>query len=76
MTLRTSDLGDDALVNTRDAAAFLCIRPTTLNWYRSHGGGPTFVKVGRAVRYRLSDLRAYVQTVEPRARMSHVGEEK
>lgn len=64
MSIQFADLGDDALVNTNDAAVLLCIRPTTLVWYRSHGGGPTFVRVGRAVRYRIADLKAYIRTYE------------
>lgn len=54
-------LPDDVLVNSAEAAAFLCIKPNSLNWYRCHGGGPKYVHVGsKAVRYRLGDLRAYL----------------
>lgn len=32
----------------------------TLNWWRVKGRGPTFVKIGRRVFYRQSDLDAFI----------------
>ena len=40
----------------REAAAFLAVSPRTLQGWRSKGGGPAFIKMGRSVRYRASDL--------------------
>ncbi len=52
----------DPLMDTHDAAEFLAISYNTLVWYRCHGGGPDYVKLGaRLVRYRVSDLLAYIK---------------
>jgi predicted DNA-binding transcriptional regulator AlpA len=32
----------------------------TMKRWRAEGNGPTYVKIGRDVRYRLSDLEAYI----------------
>ena len=44
----------------KQAAEFLCLQKCTLESWAVKGGGPAFVKFGRAVRYRISDLEAYV----------------
>ena len=44
------------VLTTAEAAAYLRCSPKTLNTWRSRGGGPPFVKVGAAVRYRRSTL--------------------
>lgn len=49
------------LLSTREAARFLTARPNTLEIWRIQGHGPRFVKIGRMVRYRLSDLEAFVE---------------
>ncbi len=43
------------------------ISPRTLQRWRLEGVGPTFVKLGRLVRYRQSDLEAFL---DERARTS------
>lgn len=43
-------------IDTADAAARLGVETATLDNWRWSGRGPAFVKVGRLVRYRLSDL--------------------
>jgi predicted DNA-binding transcriptional regulator AlpA len=48
------------LLNTPDAAQFLDLRPGTLEVWRTYGKGPKFVKIGRAVKYRLQDLEDYL----------------
>ena len=56
-------LDDDALVDVREAAAVVGLKPASLNWYRSNApsSGPRHVRVAsRAVRYRMGDLRAYI----------------
>lgn len=51
----------DQLLTTREAAAFLRLRPGTIENYRYAGEGPRFVRVGRrAVRYRVTDLEAWM----------------
>lgn len=44
-----------------EAAAFLQVKPSTLQQWRWSGRGPLFVKVGRLVRYRRADLEAFMQ---------------
>lgn len=47
------------VVDTREAAAIVGLTPSTLVTFRSRGGGPPYCKIGRAVRYRVADLRAW-----------------
>jgi len=47
-------------VKTHDAARLLDLSPRTLEKYRSHGGGPTFRKLGGRVVYAIEDLYAWV----------------
>lgn len=50
----------DPLVDTRQAAALLCIDEGTLaNWRCSKRYDLPFVKVGNRVRYRMSDIEAF-----------------
>lgn len=46
-------------LRTAQAAARLGLQPSTLEKWRSTGGGPLFVKLGRAVRYRMADLDVF-----------------
>jgi|GEM_PF-5907420 len=48
------------LLSTAEAATFLCLRPCTLEKWRTTGGGPTYVQLGGAVRYRLTALEDFV----------------
>lgn len=56
------------LFDTEQAAAYLGCAISTLEWYRFDGRGPAYYKTGRRVRYKLSDLDAYMEAgrVEPR----------
>ena len=59
---------DDLLLMRDEAAEFLRMKAQTLAvWACRQSGGPPYVKIGRAVRYRLSDLQRFVeqQTVHP-----------
>jgi excisionase family DNA binding protein len=49
-----------ALLTTEQAAAKLGLGTNTLEKYRVFGTGPTFVKLGRSVRYAESDLDEWV----------------
>ena len=51
-----------AVLTTRQAAQYLGLAVSTLNKWRCHGGGPEFLKLGRAVRYRQDDLDAFLET--------------
>lgn len=51
------------LKDEKEAAKFLDVSPGTLQVWRSTRRYPLpFVKIGRKVRYRLSDLQAFVQS--------------
>jgi predicted DNA-binding transcriptional regulator AlpA len=49
-----------ALLDTRQAAERCKLSPRTLEKRRRLGGGPAFVRLGRAVRYRVEDLEAWI----------------
>ena len=46
----------DALFRSPQAAEYLTLSKQTLDLWRCQGRGPQFLKVGRAVCYRRSDL--------------------
>ncbi len=67
-------LPDEALVTAQEAAEVLRIKYTTLAFYRCHGGGPEFVRVGtKVVRYRMGALREYAKGQPMGAGMRRVG---
>ena len=50
------------LLTRGEAAQFLCMRPQTLAVWAMEGRHLPVVKIGsRMVRYKLADLRAYVE---------------
>jgi hypothetical protein len=49
----------DPMLDTPAAARELGLAPQTLCNKRSRGGGPPFVKLDGAVRYRLADLERW-----------------
>ena len=52
----------DRLLDSRSTAAYLGVHPMTLSKWRAEHEGPTHLKIGKAVRYRLSDLVAWLET--------------
>ena len=55
----------DKLLTTEEAAEILNIKRYTLICWRSKNTrviGPAYIKVGRSVRYRVSDIEAWVET--------------
>jgi predicted DNA-binding transcriptional regulator AlpA len=50
----------DEIMDTKAAAAYLKLSRQRLEIWRSAGGGPQYVKTGRAVRYRKSDLDGFL----------------
>ena len=48
------------LLNTAQAAAFLAMHPQWLEHARLDGRGPHVTRIGRIVRYRMSDLEAFL----------------
>ena len=56
------------LLDVRNAAAALDVKPQTLAVWRASGRYPLpFIKVGRSVRYRAADLQKFLEsrTVRP-----------
>lgn len=51
---------DEQLVDITAAAEYLGLKVKTLYEWRRLRKGPVATKVGRLVKYRLGDLRAYV----------------
>lgn len=48
------------LLTQRETAILLRLSERTLERLRLQGGGPLYVKAGRAVRYREADLEAWI----------------
>jgi hypothetical protein len=55
-----SATGPPVLLTVSEVAALLRCSISSLNKWRCLGGGPAFVKVGARVRYRLSDVAAWI----------------
>jgi len=57
----------DILLTEAQASHLLNLSVRTLQAWRGQGRGPNFVRAGRAVRYRTSDLISWVneQTIHP-----------
>lgn len=73
----TAMAGADELLPTPEASAYIRISPATMASYRSCGIGPAFLKFGKRVLYRRSDLDAWIasrrvrSTAEARTLESH-----
>lgn len=53
---------DDALLlDTDSASRRLGISRSTLEKLRVYGGGPSYLKLGRSVRYRTGDLNNWLE---------------
>ncbi|WP_285753926.1 helix-turn-helix domain-containing protein [Lentzea sp. NBRC 105346] len=51
---------DDPLLRPEEVAPLLNVARGTLYRWRHHGEGPTSIRVGGGVRYRKSDVDAYI----------------
>jgi hypothetical protein len=49
----------DALLNEALAARVLSLQPRTLTRWRWAGKGPSYCKIGGAIRYHAHDLEAF-----------------
>lgn len=58
----TSHRAHDVILNTFGAASYLRLGKSTLDRFRVTGDGPVYVKLGGAVRYRQSDLDAWLES--------------
>jgi excisionase family DNA binding protein len=50
------------VLNTRETAEYLRLSKPTLERFRISGEGPSFCKLGGAVRYRKDDLDAWLES--------------
>ena len=59
----------DQVLNDVGAAAFLGLAVQSLRNVRSHGKGPPYIKLGRRVVYKVSDLEEYLNRhrIDPQA---------
>jgi hypothetical protein len=53
----------DRWLDTEGAAEYTGFAVSTLEKYRTYGGGPEFAKVNRSIRYRISALDAWMSAV-------------
>lgn len=49
------------LLNESQAAELLLVTPKCLQAWRVRGGGPTYLKIGRLVKYSQSDLDTFLE---------------
>jgi predicted DNA-binding transcriptional regulator AlpA len=54
-------LRDDRLLREREVSEMLGVAIATLQAWRRLGKPPAFIRLGRAVRYRLSDLHELIR---------------
>lgn len=50
------------MIRTEQAAAILDVKKSTMEAWRCRGGGPLFVRYGRAIRYREEDLDRFIES--------------
>ena len=48
-------------LDTEQAAQFLGMSSVTLEHWRNQAIGPTFIKIGKSVRYAVTDLRSFME---------------
>jgi len=48
------------LLTQREAASLLHLSERTLERFRVSGTGPKFLRLGRSIRYRLTDIEAFI----------------
>jgi hypothetical protein len=53
--------GLDPLLDEGQASRYLRLSRRTLQGWRLKGGGPPFVRLGRIIRYRRSDLATFIR---------------
>jgi predicted DNA-binding transcriptional regulator AlpA len=52
-------------IDTKAAAAMLCMSESALRKWRVQGIGPPFKKIGaKSVRYRVGDIRNWIETTQ------------
>ncbi len=61
MHAATNNIDPHTLLNEAQTAAFLSLSMRTLQAWRVRGGGPVFIRAGRSIRYRRSDLLSWIE---------------
>ncbi|PLU02965.1 helix-turn-helix transcriptional regulator [Sinorhizobium medicae] len=59
-------------LRTRDAAKYVGLAKSTLDKFRIEGGGPVYLKLGKAVVYEVADLDAWCAA----SRRAHTAQRK
>lgn len=59
-TINHTPVENDRLLKQPEVERILGMSAASLEQWRLKGKGPKFCKLGRSVRYRESDLRAYI----------------
>lgn len=59
----TQNLDPDSLLTTAEAAKYLRVKPSTLEQWRWTGSKLQYIKIGRLVKYRKSDLDSFVSSM-------------
>jgi len=54
----------DKLLTQKEVKEITRLADSTLEQWRLKGKGPKFIKLGRLVRYRLSDIDAYISRLQ------------
>ena len=54
----------ERLLTQKEVKVITGLADSTLEQWRLKGKGPKFIKLGRLVRYRLSDLNAYIAELQ------------
>lgn len=59
--MKTNNISQQSIVvNEKQAAEFLAVSSAALRRWRAERRGPAFIRLERCIRYRLSDLDAYL----------------
>lgn len=54
----------DKLLTQRDVKEITGLADSTLEQWRLKGKGPKFIKLGRLVRYKMSDVQSYISGLQ------------
>lgn len=56
----TTQFETSSMLTTEQAAQFVGVKPDTLDQWRYRGRGPSYAKVGGAIRYKYGDLMKWI----------------
>lgn len=55
------ELTEARLISEKDVARMICVSVRCVQNWRLRGGGPPLVKLGRSVRYQVSDILMFIE---------------